>query len=183
MTDYKARVKNAMMEYQAKIDKDLKRERDALSGVKKKKTKNEKPEKVTEAEVIQWLSDRKFNFNVVEAKAVYSVSAGRYLSGQTDPGFSDIVANDSSGRAFFIELKAKGKKSTLKSHQYIFLKEKIEMNCFACVCDSAEMLDKIYLKWGSFLARGEHEMAMDYLLEQLYVPKEIREMDSEPLFS
>lgn len=138
--------------------------------------KNQKPEKDVEAEVMTWLSANQFDCHVVESKAVYSYSAGRYLHGQTNPGFSDIVGNDANGMAVFIELKAKGRRSTLRQKQKAFLKKKIASNCFAVVVDSAELLATTYKEW-SKLRADSPKTSQFYLFDQLPKKREKQEDD------
>lgn len=127
--------------------------RDALLNYSKKQIKtkrtkrNSSPEKEVEKEVMHWLRTHGFSCHVVESKAVYSPSAGGYKSGQTIPGFSDVVGCDPNGMAVFIELKAKGRNSTLKEHQYLFLKNKIEHGAFAVCVDSVMLLERVYQNW------------------------------------
>ena len=88
-----------------------------------------------------------FSCDVVESKAVYSAQAGRYLNSQAVAGFPDIVGCDALGRALFIEVKASGKRSTLKEHQRRFLIEKIDKNAFAVCVDGPDLLLKFYREW------------------------------------
>lgn len=109
--------------------------------IKTPRTKpNGKPEKEVSLACMAWLKANGFSCNVVESKAVYSEASGRYMSGQTDPGFSDCVGVHVSSVAVFIEFKAKGRLSTLRPAQKAFLRDKIKHNAFACVVDSVEML-------------------------------------------
>jgi hypothetical protein len=102
---------------------------------------------------MSWLRDRKFSVNVIESKAVFSVAAGRYLDGQTISGFSDIAGCDMHGLGVFIELKAKGKRATVRPAQRVFLLDKIEHGAFAVVVDSAACLSHIYRKWKTGIDR------------------------------
>lgn len=139
------------------------------SGIKKhrqKRPRNESPEKAVEKEVIEWLSKNGFEASVVESKAVYSKSAGRYLRGQTESGFSDIVGTDRNGFAIFIELKAVGKRKTISHTQTDFLKARISRGAF-CVCtDSVCHLSHIYNTWID-LKRSAEESARQLLLNDL----------------
>jgi len=113
---------------------------------------NKKPEKLVEFAVLAYCKDVGWSVDVVDSKASFSKAAGVYKKNVTAAGFPDIVGNLPSGIAVFIELKAKGKLKTLKSHQRMFLEEKLESNCFAAVVDSAELLHNLnigYLKYGA----------------------------------
>ena len=143
--DFKARVQKAMENHHAKLIKKKRAPREKPNG---------RPEKEVEKACTRWLRTNGFSVNVVESKAVYSASAGRYLSGQTDQGFSDCVGvHGATGIAVFIEFKAPGRTSTLRPAQKHFLRDKIKFNAFACVVDSSEKLASI---WHQFrLARQE----------------------------
>lgn len=122
----------------------LMRENDPL---KPNKRRNKKPEKLVEKEVMQWLKCNQFYCHVVESKAVFSQKKGTYLRGQAAPGFPDIVGCAADGTAVFIELKAKGKRSTISSRQHNFLRRAIEHNAFAVVTDGA---DDLKFQWDCF---------------------------------
>lgn len=130
------------------------------------KRTNKKPEKVVEKLVMSWLNARGFSVNVIEAKATYSRAAGRYLSGQTDAGVSDIVGNDRYGCGVFIELKAPGKRATLRPAQSQFLKEKIRTNCFAVCVDSVDLLERLYRNWSSVDGVDSQKYLMNELPKQ-----------------
>jgi hypothetical protein len=116
-------------------------------GPKKKRTKNKSPEKDVEREVMAWLIAHSFSCNVVESKAVFSTAANRYVRGQAVQGFSDIVGCDNAGRAVFIELKAAGRRNTLRPAQFVFLEEKIKHGAFAVCTDSVDFLSMAYDHW------------------------------------
>jgi hypothetical protein len=141
--------------------------------------KSKKPEKIVEAEVMSWLHQNGFSCNVVESKAVYSQKAGRYISGQTVAGMSDIVGVDPVGRACFIELKAKGKRNNLAMSQYVFLQAKIEKHAFGVVVDSADLLEKYYKSFCSFIKDADHNGARNYLREILPTNSIIEMMDRD----
>lgn len=156
MTDVKSRVEKAMNAY---LTKDLRRG--------KRRGKNKTPEKDLQREIMKWLDDNKFSCHVVESKAVYSVAAGQYVRGQTVAGMPDIVGCDLIGTGVFIELKAKGRRGTLKEHQRQFLEEKIAKGAFAICCDSVEYLDENYRKWFNQLVGGNLSGAKSFLFSLL----------------
>jgi len=126
-------AKSALLNYHKKIwDKDKRTQSRAGK-------KNDKPEKALEKSVLAWASSRNLFLHVVESKAVYSASAGRYLRGQAEAGLPDLIGNV-LGLSVWIELKAKGRRGTLKEHQRAFLVRKIEQGCFACCVDSVDQL-------------------------------------------
>ena len=109
--------------------------------------KNKKPEKEVEKACMEWFKDNGFSMDVVESKAVYSVSSGGYRSGQTVPGFTDSAGCTPDGYGCFVEFKAKGKKYNVSQVQKEFIKEKIYRGCFAIVVDNVELLQQAYLHW------------------------------------
>lgn len=124
---------------------------------------NQRPEKEVEKEVVAWLKQNGFRCHVVESKGVYNAAAGRYLEGQTVSGFSDIVGACPDGRACFIELKAKGRRSTVSPNQKWFLRDKIEVGSFGCVTDSVEHLEEIYKRFSELILRGGVDAAKLFL--------------------
>jgi hypothetical protein len=137
----------------------------------KPKRKNGKPELAVRSACMEWLRLHKFGCHVVESKAVYSKSAGRYLSGQTTAGFSDITGVTPSGLGCFIEVKRKGARSTLKAHQRYFLISKIELFAFAVCVDSVAMLETIYGEF-EYRRKMEPQLAMALLLRHLPTERE-----------
>lgn len=131
--------------------------------------KSKKPEKLVEKDCLDWAKKNSVFLHVVESKAVFSQAAGRYLSGQVESGFPDIVGNNMSGQVMWIELKAKGKRSTLSPVQYLFLTEKIKQGCFAVVVDSADLLHEYYYTWKS------SKNPPSYLMSLIPVPKRVRD--------
>lgn len=153
---------DALYKFSTRQLKQLERER-------KLKRKNGKPELQVQREVMKWLKANGFSCNVVESKAVYSKNAGRYLNSQTIPGFSDIAGACPNGLGCFIELKAPGRRSTLRSGQRAFLMDKINIGCFAVVVDSIEMLANI---WNEFTRRYKMEPELAKNLLRKHLPYE-----------
>jgi len=145
----------------------------------KKRGKNKKPEKDVERSCMAWMRENGFSMNVVEAKAVYSHSAGRYVSGQTDAGFSDSAGVCSDGIGAFVEFKSKGRLSTLSEIQREFLKEKIFKGAFGVAVDSAEYLAELHAGWRK-AKRGGLDAGITYLFNML--PKKKKEHDEGSLF-
>lgn len=143
------------------------------------KRRNNKPEKEVEKEVCVWLKANKFSYNVVEAKSTYSPKAGRYISQAITPGVCDIIGVDINGSAIFIELKAPGSLKRLRFSQFLYLKNKIEMNCFAVVIDSVERLERLYHQWLNAEVGASRK---ELLLKHLPVVKQSNDSDERPLF-
>lgn len=149
----KARIEKAMEKYEKK------------QNPKKRKTKNKKPEAEVQEKVCKWLKENNFSFNVVEAKSTFSAKAGRYISQSVAPGVCDIIGVNPNGTGCFIELKAPGKLKTLRPSQFLYLEEKISMNCFAVVVDSVVLLERLYHLWlNAETASSRRDILNQYLL-------------------
>ncbi len=135
--------------------------------------KNESPERDLQKSVLKWMNTSGFSVDNIESKAHYSIAAGGYASQHQKPGIPDIVGNDSLGRAVYVELKAHGRRGSLRENQREFLVRKINTNCFAIVADSITYISDVYNLWISC------ENKKEYLLSLL--PKE-RPIDNSPLF-
>jgi hypothetical protein len=134
----------------------------------RRKSKNASPENDFKAEIVNWLESQNFLINVVESKAVYSVSAGRYLRGQTEAGFSDLVGvTPYRGVACFIELKAPGKRTTLREAQRAFLISKINHQAFAVCVDSIDSFRTVYVAWLDLIQKERIMEAKNLLLKHL----------------
>jgi len=137
------------------------------------------PEKEVEAEALKWLRSEGFHVKIYEAKATYSPKAGRFIQQSMQAGTVDVMGNDKTGRGVFIELKAPGRRSTLRGSQRKFLIEKINTNCFAVCIDSVELLKNQYDKWTQFMNRSQFTLAQDFLRAALPTEKQI---EDRPLF-
>lgn len=113
----------------------------------KEKRHNTKPEKEVEKEVVLWMKMMGWKYTVIESKAVYSQAMGRYMHSQAKKGHADITGITDCAVGFAVELKAPGKRSTLREDQRIFLVDYISRGGFACVTDSVSHLENLYKKW------------------------------------
>lgn len=138
-----------------------------------RKKKNDKPEKLVERDVMAWCKNAGFFVNVVESKAVYSAKAGIYHSGQTRAGTPDIIGCSNTGLFVAIELKARGRRNTLREAQREYICEVISRGGFACVVDSADYLAEIWRIFNGSLNKKATLLG--------YLPKE-KERDTRPLF-
>ncbi len=143
------------------------------------KRKNEKPEKIVERAVMAWCKKHGLDLSIVECKGVYNAKTNTYLHGMTEPGYSDLSGNNKLGMAAYVELKAKGKRSTLRLRQEEFLVRKIKAGCFAVVVDSEMLLHEYYYRWLQLRNENKLVEAQRYLLEIL--PKKRQKVD-RPLF-
>lgn len=133
----------------------------------KPKRKNKAPEKSFQKLLYDHLRAIGCSVDVVNSKAVYSQSAGRYLRGQAVSGFPDLVGCNQYGLHMAIECKAVGKRRTAKQHQLEFLKEKIEHGAFAMVCDDIETFNKLYNAWLNHRKLNQKAQAQTLLLYYL----------------
>lgn len=130
--------------------------------------KNKKPEFEFKKKFVEWLEHNGFECDVVESKGVYNFAAGRYDHGQTKQGFSDVVGvTPYHGVACFIELKAPGRRGSLKSHQRDFLVRKIKRDAFAACTDSIAHFSETYEVWRKLRAQFKIRESQDYLINNL----------------
>jgi len=112
-----------------------------------RKKSNDKPEAKFVLELRKYLNGLGWDVTIVEAKANYSESAGRYMNGAVASGYPDLSGNMPDGLAVYIEAKAPGKRSTIRPAQHEFLTRKIASNCFAICCDSIEYFERVFSEW------------------------------------
>ena len=92
-----------------------------------------KPEKSVEKQILAWCRVNRWDVDVIESKATYSLRLKAYRKSTSVPeGFSDICGNTSEGRAVYIELKAPGVKE-VRVKQRAFLLRKIRSGTIAGV--------------------------------------------------
>jgi len=111
------------------------------------KKPNGQPEKEFVKILMKYLEQQGFSCHVVESKAVWNPKANRYISGQAEKGFPDICGCGPEGQSVWIEAKAQDRRNTLRPEQREFLEKKLEMGCFAIVCDKIEFFDFAWKKW------------------------------------
>lgn len=157
MDDYKKRVAEALRLHAEKHLKKL-----------KPKRRHGKPEKLVEASCVQWMSAQGWQVEIYESKAQYNPKAGRFISQNIKAGHPDCAGVLPSGVAAFVEFKAPGRIKTFNLpknyRQRQFIKEKININAFACVVDSVDLLQKIFTTW-SHIETKEEKIA--YLVSML----------------
>jgi len=167
----KESVKKALDKYLAK---------EAKKSIPKPKKNNKKPEQEVVKKVLSWCNSNGLSVNEIEAKAVYNERVGHYIRGQVAPGYPDISGNTSYGVAVYIEVKSKGRRSTLKPHQQNFLIDKINTHCFAVCIDDIDALQFQYHTWWELYKVSRYKDAQDFLLNMLPKAKKKRSK-KEPL--
>jgi len=135
--EFKKRIEAAMLKHHEK----------QLPKKKRERKRNDNPEAKISLAIKNHLIGLGWSVDIVESKAVFSAQAQSYTFGKTRPGFSDIVGNTPSGMAAYIEVKSKGRRSSLRPAQFDFLSEKIKTNAFAIVADSVEYVLLTYDVW------------------------------------
>jgi len=149
-------AKDALLSY---YERQLKKTKNGRT----RKRRNAKPEEVAVKEILSWCDKNNWSVHRVESKAVYSAAAGRYLRGQAVPGFTDLVGNTDTGQAVFIEVKARGKRATIKPHQTEFIRDKIRTGCFAMCADTADYLGNNWVVYSALST----ELGKKYLSDLL----------------
>jgi hypothetical protein len=137
----------------------------------KNKIAYHKPEKEVEAACLKWMRSRHWDVRIYESKSTYDPRAGRYISQSMKAGNADCMGNLPDGVAVIVEFKAPGRLSNFASsknyRQAKFVQDKIMGGCFACVTDSVERLQGIYMTWAGLRAEGDLNGAKLYLLGKL----------------
>jgi len=142
--------------------------------------KNKRPEIIkTVIPCWQWLRQNGFDISIIESKATYSQSQGRYMRSNAEIGYTDISGNSKMGLAVYIECKAPGRRSDLRGGQREFLKRKIHTHCFAVVVDSPQLLESLYVEYRKIRSES-FDQAVQFLLDQL--PKNRQKDDDSSLF-
>jgi hypothetical protein len=158
-------AKSALYKY---LDKHARENQD-----KKPRRKNKTPEADLQKEIIINARKDGFEFYITDSSAKWNEEAQAYISDKFAEGMSDLTG-DRDGIACYVEVKAPGKRSTLKEHQREFLIEKINRGCFAMCADSYE---DIVITWNKWRQKGNYKQ---YLIDCL--PKSKIIDDGKPLF-
>lgn len=160
----------------AAVNKYYDRQRDKENKLERSR-KNKKPEKETEKAVFEWAKANDVYLHVVDSSAGFDQSLGRRQSYAAPTGFPDLVGNDQHGLCYYIELKARQRRASLRDHQRHFLYKKIYQNCFAVCVDSAERLDQYHRQYSKLKTPQEK---VTYLVDCL--PKKRPKQLKEDLF-
>jgi hypothetical protein len=138
-----------MSKIKDRVEQALLRHHEKLAKTKIRKSRNGRPEKDVERDVLAWMRDRGWDAQVIEAKATYNPRAGRYLrNSSVAAGTCDIIGTDPNGTFVAVELKAPGRLSTFAADrneaQRDYLIAKIRSGAFAAVTDCTSRLEQIY---------------------------------------
>jgi hypothetical protein len=146
------------------------------------KRKNKKPEEEAVKELKIWCKNHGIDIHRYESKSAWNPDIGSYRSQHVEVGHPDLAGSNNFGMAIYIEAKAKGKRSTLREGQRVFLEKKINTGCFAVVSDGADHLSKTYFRWMNILKSGDQsrlKMAREFLLSDLPKKKLKNNKDSD----
>lgn len=124
---------------------------------------------------MEWGKNQGLFLHVVDSSSYDPILRRKGMS-RAASGFPDIVGNTLSGRILWIELKAKGRCSSLREAQRHFLEKKIQQNCFAVVVDSAERLAQYWKGYNSLKSDQEKQA---YLFDCLPKQRVARDHNSE----
>ena len=168
---------DALSKYHARIERE--------NRPKKARAPNSAPEKEVERECLAWMRKRGWNVQIFEAKATWSKEANCWLSQGMKAGTCDCIGNTADGFGVFVEFKALGKLSTFNREsngvQRKFILDKINSGVFACVVDSAVLLEIIFDNWMKLKLEGL-EASKKYLISVLPIMSEKTRLKEEALF-
>lgn len=133
------RVKASLLNY---LDREAKKREREL----KPSRKNKAPEKDLVSEILKQCKKFGFDLYVTDSAAKWDNQAERYVANEFASGMSDL-SGDRGGIACYIEIKAPGKRVTLKENQRDFLIRKINRGCFAMCADSWRSIPEIFARW------------------------------------
>ena len=146
-------------------------------GLKKQTKKREHPEKELEKEVMTWAKEYGFDLTVVDSSG-YGTWDNKKVG---ELGVTDLIGNYKA-LSVWIELKAKGKLSTIRYDQYKFLERKAQAGCFAVCVDSVDLLKEIWSQW--LYKKTVGQGPIEYLLDVLPKGAKVKAGDhyDRPLF-
>jgi len=166
MNDYKKRITDAINKFETKH---------SLVKENVPRRKNETPEKTVEKDVLVWLRKIGCFVNVYDSALQPDAYSGPVRVAARS-GTPDLLGCTNEGMFVAIELKAPGRRSTLKEHQREFLIRVIRNNGFACCTDSQSHLKELYNNW----ARLDIDARIKLLLIDLPVSR--KSSQDVPLF-
>ncbi len=135
-----------------------------------RKRHNSKPEKEVERACLAWMRSKGWAVEIYEAKATFNPKAGKWIGSTMKAGTVDCQGLMSDGTFVAVEFKAPARIATFnaeKNHrQKEYLVEKIRMNAFGCVVDSARRLQDIFDGYADALLVSKDQAQM-YLMGEL----------------
>lgn len=140
--DYKKGVKLALFNYYKN------------QTIEVKKKKNQKPETQALADIMMVLKIKHWLCFRYEAKSAFDPISNKYRMTHVVPGHTDIAGITPEGFPFYIEVKAKGKRSQVRDNQIKFILDTIRFGSFSIVADSGEYVLDCYTKWIDVIKKG-----------------------------
>lgn len=122
------------------------------------------PEKAFQNALLKHMRSLGFDVTYMDS-STFGVAVNISKTGEY--GISDLVGNIGS-LSVWVEVKAPGRLKSLKVHQYMFLRRKLEAGCFACCVDSIERFDELWKLFQSADFPGE-------LIEELPTNPQIKD--------
>lgn len=131
------------------------------------KKKNKKPEEAVVKEMLDYYEQNGFYVRRFEAKAKkIATQSGKAIWTSTglDYGTPDLLGCCPSGFIHANEVKARGRRSTLREDQREFLENIIHRGGFGICADSVDYLDDTYHRW---IILNDVEQRINFLLSEL----------------
>ncbi len=137
---------------------------------KQKRGANGKPEKEVERACLAWMRAQGWQVQIYAASSTYSPSAGRWIGQAMKAGTVDCQGLLPDGTFVAVEFKAPGRLKTFNleknTRQREYLIQKIKMNAFGCVVDSARRLQMIFDGYKELMETSKDQAQM-FLLREL----------------
>lgn len=140
---------------------------------KKRKKKRKKPEEDVVKALLSFYKTHGFFVKRYESKAKFI--GGEWTAGGLSFGTPDLMGVCPSGFMHAVEVKAPGRRASLRTEQEKFLKKVISCNGFAYVCDDVDALKEVYGKWISYRSQS---LRRQYLISLF--PKKVKKNDPPP---
>jgi len=119
--------------------------------------KRKKPEKKIQDQIEQYARLKGLVVFTVDSKGVFVPGAKRFVASKTTKGVSDLIMCNNWGQFIAVEVKAKGRRSTVKPEQFDFLESIIERDGIAIVSDSLDSFVDTYNLSMSFKLSNNHD--------------------------
>ena len=156
--EYKERIRNAILKASSK----------SLKILKGPTRRNAHPEKDVEKECLALMRSWNWTVEIYESKATYDPRRGVWRQQAMKAGTLDCMGVTNQGNAVAVEFKAPNKLRDIlrdeKQNQYDFLISRIHAFAFACVVDSAMLLEDYRNRWEFLRKTGNLDTSRDYLL-------------------
>jgi hypothetical protein len=110
-------------------------------------TKNKKPEKLAQAQILNWCLQNGWIVNSYDSKGSFSPTAGRYTKNPGLPvGQTDVMGCDQHGNICLLEIKTDKTENVVRWAQYLFMRRFIHV-AFVAVVSNPEDLAEAHKEW------------------------------------